>query len=92
MRTYDDTQIFKEGLQVTTEELDSLKSLTEGKDYRYYDDTANGIYAFSFNHSQRNDEDFGMGIVNALNDLAEKKGDYGCWFLGDLDEEYVFVN
>lgn len=92
MRTYDDTQILKEHNPVTEEELALLQKLAGDRKVVQYVDFANDFQAFSLNYSQKEDDKWGMGIVDALNDIVDKNGEDGWWFLGDLEEEYVFVS
>jgi hypothetical protein len=66
---------------VTKEEWDKIKSLV-GDEYRYYDDKANDYFAIAL----LVDFDTADTLVDELNEINE------CWFVGDPDEEYVFVN
>lgn len=95
-RTYDDTQIYldvneREGVLPLVDEIFLIKAKSDNH-YKEYHDKANGLYAFSIPHiSQYEDEDFAEELVDELNELAEKTGAGACWYVGDIDEEYVFV-
>jgi hypothetical protein len=52
------------------------------KSYRYYEDCANDMIAFALDLN-REDAD---KLVNELNEIDDS------WYLGDEDEEYVFVD
>lgn len=87
-RTGADTQIYKElaGGEVTEEELEMIKTASNGA-YKMYRDEANGYTAFSFSdYDQKEDRLFGDLLIFHLKDLND------FWFLGDENEEYVFVN
>lgn len=88
-RVWADTQIFKElaGGEVTDAELALLDKNAKDR-YRWYRDEANGYIAFSFcDYDQKRDDTFGNNLVDALNKLGSD-----CWYLGNENEEYVFVN
>lgn len=85
------SEIFKEYVNgeypdhyVTKEEWDKVKALV-GDNYRYCDDQANGYFAIAL---PMVDYDTADQLVNELNNMLD---DEQCWYVGDPDEEYVFV-
>lgn len=75
-------EIYKEGFEVLQTELNIISSMTHIN--HRYNDTANEIIAFDLDCDRNTAED----IVDVLNDNNE----YGLWYLGAEDEEYVYVN
>lgn len=83
-RVYDCSEIFKdfdEGGKVTQNELNIIKKYSP--DYKEYEDEANGYTAFALNFF---DEDKAFDLVDELNNISNG------WYVGDKDEEYVFVD
>ena len=81
-------EIFKEceDGKLSMEEVAVIKDIY----YRYFNDRANGYVAFALsNFYSREDAD---NFVDKLNDICVKLGEEPNWFLGDEEEEYVFVN
>ena len=74
-------EIFKESESVGKEELDIINQFCNI--IRIYEDTANGIIAFHLDCKSRYVADT---IVDTLNEK------FDGWYLGDEDEEYVYVN
>lgn len=52
--------------------------------YAYFEDNANGYLAFALDLENR---DQAFEFVDILNEIGEP-----CWYVGDENEEYVFVN
>lgn len=76
------TEIFKEhpeGL-VRMEEVDLIKQASP--EYRFHTDIANGYVAFALAVTRKKADE----LVNELNKITD------CWFLGDENEEYVFID
>lgn len=74
-------EIFKESESVEKAELDIINSFCNI--IRIYEDTANGIVAFHLDCKSRY---VANTIVDALNE------EFDDWYLGDEDEEYVYVD
>lgn len=74
-------EIFKESESVKKEELDIINSFCNI--IRIHEDTANGIIAFHLDCKSRYVADT---IVDTLNE------NFDGWYLGDENEEYVYVN
>lgn len=89
MRTYNCSEIFKEtetGL-LTMKEVDAIQRVSPS--YKFCEDLANGIVAFALDFK---DEEKADELVDTLNEICESKGMPCDWYLGDEDEEYVFVD
>ena len=74
-------EIFKEhtdGL-VRMEEVDLITQTSPN--YKFYTDLANGYVAFALTITREKADE----LVGKLNEITD------CWFLGDENEEYVFV-
>jgi len=83
-RVYDCSEIFKdfeEGGEVTEQEIELIKKYSP--EYKYNEDEANGYTAFALNFF---DKDKAWDLVLELDELSDG------WYLGDEDEEYVFVD
>lgn len=96
-RTHADTQIFKEftyGEEIMSkEEAQLLKEA--GNSVAYFSnlqDDANEIFAASFSVDQKENPTWGDNLVDKLNDICVEQGKEPKWFLGDADEDYVFVD
>ena len=79
------TEIFKEttsDFTLTEEEKKNINSELHGEQFISHVDKANNMLALAIPV----DEEHGDHIVNLLNVVND------CWFLGDPDEEYVFVD
>lgn len=74
-------EIFKESESVGKEELDIINTFCNI--IRIYEDTANDIIAFHLDCKSRY---VAETIVDTLNEK------FDGWYLGDEDEEYVYVN
>lgn len=81
-------EIFKEceDGKMTAEEFATIYD--SGLLYRWNDDRANGYVAFALTCSRRD----ANALVDDLNEICEKNGEEGNWFLGAVGEEYVCVN
>ena len=86
MRTYNCSEIFKEGITLTMKEVDAI--LISSPSFKFYEDNANGIVAFALEY---NDDEKADNLVDRLNQICESNGRPADWYLGDKDEEYVFV-
>lgn len=71
---------------VTEKEWEVIKE-TVGNDYRTYDDKANDLYAIAIPLNDDNADN----LVQRLNELCENEDEW-CWYLGDTEEEYVFID
>jgi ACT domain-containing protein len=87
MRTYNCSEIFKEGTTLTMKEVNAI--MVSSPSFKFYEDNANGIVAFALEY---NDEEKADELVDNLNKICEEKGLGADWYLGDNEEEYVFVN
>lgn len=91
-RGLNDTQIFKEldnyGFKLSLEEYDLLNSFGA---YSYLLDAANSIWAFSFRTPQEDNEDKVNELVDKLNDICLKNGEECNWYVGDVEEDYVYL-
>lgn len=81
-------------VEIYKENEDGLLSMEEVEviaghvnDYKYNTDRANGYVAFALSGVSRDEAD---ALVSELNEISQEIG--GAWFLGDEDEEYVFVD
>lgn len=86
-RVYDCSEIFKEGenVEVSQREFDIIKKYSP--EYKCNDDKANGYFAIALDFL---DYDKAMELVDELNNIDSSKPSE--WFVGDEDEEYVFVD
>ena len=75
------SQIFKECDKVSEKELDIIKKYSP--EYKRHDDPANGYVAFALNFDDGDTADDLVWELNEVDDL---------WFVGDENEEYVFVD
>ena len=80
MRVYNCSEIFKESLNVTEEEINVIKKFSQ--EYKYNQDKANGYTAFALDFD---DESKANKLVCELNNINDD------WYVGDQDEEYVFT-
>lgn len=82
------TEIYKEayGGKITMGEINLI--MLAGK-WKYYDDRANGIIAFHMIDLTREEAD---NLVDDLNGISETEDGEFNWYLGDPDEEYVYVD
>ena len=87
MRTCNRSEILKKGMTLTMKEVHTI--MTNSPSFRFYEDNANGIVAFALGY---NDEEKASGLVDELNKSCEERGLKADWFLGDSEEEYVFVD
>lgn len=85
-----DTQIYKTG-EATEWEKHIIDTCNPDVYKRVNDDNANGYYAVSLPIDQ-NETDIGEILVDLLNALAEYRKEKPQWYLGDPEEEYVFID
>ena len=85
-----DTQFYKEG-EPTEWEKHIIDTCNPEVYKRVNDDTENGYYAVALPIDQ-NETDIGEILVDLLNSLAEYKNEKPAWYLGDPEEEYVYIN
>lgn len=83
-----DTQIYKDG-DASEWEKHIIDTCNPEVYKRVNED--NGYYAVALPFDQ-NEYDIGEIIIDLLNSLAEYKGEDPKWYVGDLEEEYVYVN
>ena len=83
------TEIYKDlgdGNAVTANELAYIESVSPGCPRRQ--DEANSLHAFDLSNLGRNQCD---AVVHLLNARCTARGEKPSWYLGDEDEEYVYV-
>ena len=83
------TEIFKQDAdgKMLFQEAELLKDKCPR--YCFYVDRANGYIAFYLNNVSREDA---SNLVDELNAICDEHKQVTNWFVGDEDEEYVFVN
>ena len=67
-------------------EVDAIQRVSPS--YKFCEDLANELVAFAL---EFDDDDKADELVTQLNEICESKGMEASWYLGDPDEEYVFV-
>ena len=84
-----DTQFYKKGI-ATEWEKHIIDTCNPEVYKRINEDLENAIYAVALPFDQ-NEVDIGEILVDLLNSLAEYKEEDPEWYIGDPEEEYVYI-
>lgn len=94
MELRENTEIYKEIYKKSEEVTDQERAIIESVGGTIQERKTDDYHAFAFNINQQSStgEDVGESLVELLNNLANYNDHECLWYLGDIDQEYVFLD